>query len=139
MAAGIAGHSDCSTSHQAVQHHNLYWSQQVTSRNSLQVRSYQLGLLYQSGTVLAHSLNHTHGCSAAEAGLGLAGDQEGIHEGLGMMLANAHKQVVDRAPHRLHRCVDSRYHLQHVSSCLCTWYMYTSTSRTYVRVCRGRV
>ena len=73
--------------------------------------THQLGLFYQGGTVLAHSLNHTHGCSASEAGLGLAGHQEGVHESLGVVPANAHQQVVDRAPHRLYRCVDPRYHL----------------------------
>lgn len=61
--------------------------------------------------MLADSLHNAHGCSAAEAGLGFAGHQQGVHEGLRVVLANAHQQVVNRAPHRLHRRVDPRYHL----------------------------
>ncbi len=74
--------------------------------------AYQLSLLHKSRAVLAHCIHHAHGCCSPEAGLGLASHQEGVHEGLGVVLANAHQQVVYQPPHRLHCCVDARYHLQ---------------------------
>ena len=61
--------------------------------------------------MLAHSIYHTHGSLAAEAGLGLAGHQQGVHQGLGVVLADAHQQVVDQPPHRLHCGVDACNHL----------------------------
>ena len=76
---------------------------------------YQLRLLHKSGAVLAHGLDHTHGGGSAEAGLRLAGDQEGVHEGLGVVLAYPHQQVMDQAPHRLHCSVNACYHLQQQS------------------------
>lgn len=75
-------------------------------------RGYQLRLLHQRGTVLTHSVHHTHGSGASEAGLGLAGHQQRVHEGLGVVLANAHQQVVDEAAHGLYCGVDACYHLQ---------------------------
>ena len=82
-------------------------------------QAHQLRLLHQCGTVLAHSIHHAHGCCPPEAGLGLAGHQQGVHEGLGVVLANAHQQVVDQAPHRLHCCVDAGYHLNAESKAVC--------------------
>lgn len=82
-------------------------------------QAHQLGLLHQCGTVLAHSIHHAHGGCPPEAGLGLASHQQGVHQGLGVVLANAHQQVMDQAPHRLHCCVDAGYHLQAHSKAGC--------------------
>ncbi len=63
--------------------------------------------------MLADGVYNTHGSCPSEAGLGLAGDQEGVHEGLGVVLADTHQQVVDQAPHWLHCCMDASNHLHH--------------------------
>ena len=75
-------------------------------------RAHQLRLLDQRGRVLAHVVHNQHGGGAPEGGLALAGDQQRVHERLGVVPPDADEQAVDEpADHRLAR-VDARNHLR---------------------------
>ena len=76
--------------------------------------AHQLRLLNERGRVLAHVVDDQHGGGAPEGGLALAGDQQRVHERLGVVPPDADEQAVDEPPdHRLAR-VDARNHL-----CMC--------------------
>ena len=75
-------------------------------------RAHQLRLLDQRGRVLAHVVHNQHGGGAPEGGLALAGDQQRVHERLGVVPPDADEQAVDEpADHRLAR-VDACNHLR---------------------------
>ena len=88
-----------------------------SSRASGQLATHQLRLLDKRGGVLAHVVDDVHGRAAAEGGLALAGDQQGIHERLRVVPPDADQQAVDQTAHdrlrRVDACDDLRATQQH--------------------------
>lgn len=72
---------------------------------------YQISLLYKLVGVLAKVVDDCLGCRAAIGGLRFAGYQEGIHEGLRVMVPYSHKEIVDEPLNHHLICVDPSYHL----------------------------
>ena len=72
----------------------------------------KLRLLHQRGSVLAHIVNHAHGGRAPRGGLALAGHQEGVHQGLGVVPPDADQDIVNDHPDRLVGSVDAGNDLQ---------------------------
>lgn len=93
--------------------------EQGTSREESNEGTHQLRLFDQSGAVLPHGIHNTHGGLASEAGLRFAGDQQGVHEGLGVVLSNSHQQVVNQTPDWLHCRVDASNHLYNQARAPC--------------------
>ena len=79
--------------------------------------AHQLRLLNQRGRVLAHVVDDQHGGGAPEGGLALAGDQQRIHERLGVMPPDADEQAVNEPPDHCLARVDARNDL-HMSRAL---------------------
>ena len=89
--------------------HALHWRQScLRSRaDGCKQGAHQLRLLDERGRVLAHIVHDQHGGGAPEGGLALAGDQQRVHERLGVVPPDADEQAVDEpANHRL-ACVDA--------------------------------
>mmetsp|Transcript_17483 Transcript_17483/g.52433 ORF Transcript_17483/g.52433 Transcript_17483/m.52433 type:complete len:714 (+) Transcript_17483:377-2518(+) len=76
-----------------------------------QLRTHQLGLLHQSGGVVAHVVHPPHGGGPPRLGLRFTGHQQRIHQRLRVMPPDAHQQAVDHLAHRHHSRVDARNHL----------------------------
>ena len=76
------------------------------------VRAHQLGLFDQGGGVAADIVHDPQGSGAPEGGLALAGHQQRVHQGLGMVAPDADEQAVDEPAHHRLAVVDPGYHLQ---------------------------
>ena len=85
---------------------------------------YQVSLLHELVGMLPQVVHDLLGGRAAVGGLGLAGDQQRVHQRLGVVAADADQQAVDQAAHDHLAGVDASYDLRRASAS--SWPLWTT-------------